>query len=99
MKLKIQVGKQSKARVLAKKGSHQVYSPIPKSKKWLTINYAMNVARGLILGFYIFQGERIRDDYMKYCKFGTCMAIQTKAWMTSFLFKEFWSFFKRSYPS
>ncbi len=25
----------------------------------------------------------------------TCMAIQTKAWMTSFLFKEFVSFFKR----
>jgi hypothetical protein len=24
----------------------------------------------------------------------TCMAMQTKAWMTSFLFKEFLSFFK-----
>jgi hypothetical protein len=59
----------------------------------------MNVARGLILRFYILQGEKIRNDYIKHYKFGTCMAIQTKAWMTSFLFKEFLSFFKRSIPS
>jgi hypothetical protein len=49
-----------------------------------------------MLGFYIFQGEIIRDDYIKHSKFGTCMAIQTKAWITNFLFKEFLSFFKRS---
>jgi hypothetical protein len=29
----------------------------------------------------------------------TCMAMQTKAWMTSFLFKEFFSFFKDYVPS
>jgi hypothetical protein len=56
----------------------------------------MNAIEGLILRFYIFQGERIKDDYIKHCKFGTCMGVQTKAWMTSFLFKEFLSFFKRS---
>ncbi len=58
----------------------------------------MNEVGGLILGFYIFQGERIKDDYMKHCKFGTCMVVETKAWMTSFLFEEFLSFFKRSIP-
>jgi hypothetical protein len=56
----------------------------------------MNAIEGLILRFYIFQGERIKDDYIKHCKFGTCMGVQTKAWMTSFLFKEFLSLFKRS---
>jgi hypothetical protein len=40
--------------------------------------------------------EWIKDDYIKLCKVGTCMAMQTKAWMTSFLFKEFQSFFKKS---
>jgi hypothetical protein len=30
-----------------------------------------------------------------HCKPITCMAIRTKAWMTSFLLKEFVSFFKR----
>jgi hypothetical protein len=56
----------------------------------------MNATGGLIPRFYIFQSERIKSDYVKHCKFGTCMAIQTKTWMTSFLLKEFLSFFKRS---
>jgi hypothetical protein len=59
----------------------------------------VNAAGRLIPRFYIFQGERIRDDYIKHCKFRTCMVVQTKAWMTSSLFKEFLSFFKRSVPS
>jgi hypothetical protein len=56
----------------------------------------MNAARELIPRFYIFQSERTKDDYIKHYKFGTFMAIQTKTWMTIFLFKEFLSFFKRS---
>jgi hypothetical protein len=40
--------------------------------------------------------ELIKDDYIKLCKVGTCMAMQTKAWMTSFLYKNFLSFFKKS---
>jgi hypothetical protein len=41
-------------------------------------------------------GERIKGDYIMHCKPGTCMVIQTKAWMTNFLFKKILSFFKRS---
>jgi hypothetical protein len=72
-----------------------VYNIILKSREWLTINYAMNAARGSILGFYIFRGERINDDYIMHYKLGTFMAVQTKAWMTNFLFKIFLFFFKR----
>jgi hypothetical protein len=39
------------------------------------------------------------DDYIKLCKQGSCMVMQSKAWMIDFLFKEFMSFFKRSIPS
>jgi hypothetical protein len=60
------------------------------------MNCVANVAKGLIPKFYIFRGERTKDDYIKHYKFGTCMAIKTKTWMTNFLFKEFLSFFKRS---
>jgi len=60
------------------------------------MNCVANVARGLIPRFYIFRSERTKDDYIKHLKFGTCMIIETKTWMTSFLFKEFLSFFKRS---
>lgn len=31
----------------------------------------------------------MHDDYINLCKQGTCMALQTKAWMTNFLFKKF----------
>ncbi len=45
-------------------------------------------------GFYIFRGERLRDDYIKECKTWTYMVMQNKAQMATFLFKEFQSFFK-----
>jgi hypothetical protein len=41
------------------KGSNVVYSTIPKSQQWLTINYAVNVAKGVLLRFYIFKGEKL----------------------------------------
>ncbi len=95
---KIQAGRQSRAKVIAKKGSHQVYNTIPKFKEWLTINCEVNVVGGSIPRFYIFHDERIRGDYNMHYKPGTCMAVRTKAWMTSFLFKEFLSFFKGFSP-
>jgi hypothetical protein len=70
---RIHIRHQSKARVLAKKGSHQGYNTIPKSKEWIIINYAVNVTKGSLLRFYIFKGERIKDIYIKHCKIGTCM--------------------------
>jgi hypothetical protein len=76
-----------------------MYSTIPKFKEWLTINYVMNAIGGSIPRFYIFLGQKIRSDYIMHCKLRTCMVVQTKAWMTSFLSKEFLSFFKKSVPS
>jgi len=32
----IEAWRQSRVRIIAKKGSHQVYNTIPKSRKWLT---------------------------------------------------------------
>jgi len=62
----------------------------------VNINYAMNAVGGSIQRFYIFRGERIKGDYILHYKPKTCMVVQTKAWMTSFLFEYFLSFFKRS---
>jgi hypothetical protein len=68
------------------------------SKSWerLTINYAINVVKIVMPSFYIFRGERLRDDYIKFYKLGACMAMQKRTWMTAFLFKKFLSIFKRS---
>jgi hypothetical protein len=50
----------------------------PKSWEWLIINYEVNVARGVLIGFNIFRGERLRHDYIKLCKISTCMVMQKK---------------------
>jgi hypothetical protein len=60
----------------------------------LTINYVIDGIGDL--RFYVFRGERIKNDYIKYCKPRTCMVMHEKTWMIAFLFKEFLSFFKRS---
>jgi len=95
----IQAGKHFGARVLVKRGSKTVYSTIPKSQEWLTIKFEVDVVGGVLLGFYIFKGERLRDDFIKLYKPWTCMVMQKRAWMTSFLFKEILTFFKKSVPS
>jgi len=59
----------------------------------------VNVAKTTLPRFYLFKGKRIRDDYIQLCKLGTCMAMQSKAWMTTSLFKKFLSFLKRSIPN
>jgi hypothetical protein len=93
------VGKQVGAMIMARRMSHIIYNIILKSHEWLTMNCVMNVTRMILLGFYIFRGDMMRDDYIKQCKSGTCMAMLAKTWMTTFLFKEFLSFFKRLIPS
>jgi len=51
---------------------------------------------GVLPNFYIFKRERLKDDYIKFYKPNICMAMQKKAWMIAFLFKEFLFLFKRS---
>jgi hypothetical protein len=60
-------------KVVAKRGSQQVYNTILKSKDWLIINYIINVKAGFLLGFYIFKGERIKENYIKHCNARSCM--------------------------
>jgi hypothetical protein len=43
------------------KGSNTIYSTILEFQQWLTINYVKNVARGVLLRFYIFKGEKLQD--------------------------------------
>jgi len=61
----IQVGKQARTMVMARRMSHIVYNIIPKSHEWLIVNCVVNVVRTILLGFYIFQGKRMHDDYIK----------------------------------
>ncbi len=62
---RIQASRQSNIGVLAKKGSQQVYNIIPKSKEWMIVNCAVNTTRSVFPSFYIFKGERIKEDYIQ----------------------------------
>jgi hypothetical protein len=91
-----QVVQQVGAKVLAKRELHIIYNTIFKYWECLIVHYVVNAARLVLPGFYIFKKEKMRDDYIKYCKARSCMVMQRNAWMTSFLFKEFLSFFKKN---
>ncbi len=62
----------------------------------MPLNCLVNVTMGALPRFYIFKGERIKNDYIRYYKLGTHMAMETKAWRTTFLFNLFFSFFNKS---
>jgi hypothetical protein len=72
-----------------------VYNTVPKSKEWLTIKCIVNKIKTTLLRFYIFKRERIYDEYIQFYKLIICMVMQSKAWMITYLFKDFLSFFKR----
>jgi hypothetical protein len=42
----------------------------------------MNVIRFVLLGFYIFRGEKLQDDYIKFYKLGI---LHVKTWMIFFV--------------
>jgi len=48
--------------------------------------------------FYIFRRWKEHIDYLQQCKPKTKMAMQTKTWMTNFIFKKLLSFFKKLIP-
>jgi hypothetical protein len=41
---------------------------ILKFWEWLIVNCEMNVIKSIFLGFYIFERERLRNDYIKFYK-------------------------------
>jgi len=51
---------------------------IPKSKKWLIINYVVNASGGFIETFYIFEGKKLHDNYIQNYKPNKCMGMQKK---------------------
>jgi hypothetical protein len=61
----------------------------------MIINYVITAIGTTHPWFYIFKKERICDNYIQVCKLGICMDMESKAWMTTFLFKEFLFFFSK----
>jgi hypothetical protein len=49
-----------------------------------------------IPSFYIFKGKRFRRNYIERCEEGATMAMQPRAWMTSFMFAKWINHFVKS---
>jgi len=53
------------------------------------VNYKLcnQCYEGVLPGFYIFKSEKLKDDYIKFYKPGTCMAMKKKKqkWLPSYL--------------
>ncbi len=46
--------KQWRAKIIAKKGLQPIYNNIPRSTEWLKVSCILDVVRGFLPGFYIF---------------------------------------------
>ena len=62
-----------KGKISSKKGSKKVYNTIPKFKECRIVNFFINATSFFLPKFFIFKGERIKDDYIKNCR--------PRAWM------------------
>ena len=57
------------------KGTRAVHTLLSNEREWLTVLTCINAAGHHILGFYIFRGLKIRDNYIRVCKDGAAMAM------------------------
>jgi hypothetical protein len=81
-----QAGKNGGRVVIARIGAHRVHSIVPNQREWLSVLVSINAAGFSIPSFYIFREKRFGQNYIQQCGVGATMAMQLKAWMTSYLF-------------
>jgi hypothetical protein len=86
-------GKMGGGVVIARTGARRVHSVMPNQCKWLSVLVCINATGVAIPSFYIFRGKRFGQNYIHHCEPGATMAMQPRAWMTSYLFGAWMSRF------
>jgi hypothetical protein len=89
-------GRNGDAMVIAKRGAWRVQTIVPNQREWLSVLVCVSASRQAILAFYIFRGKRFCQNYIEHCEAGATMAMQPRAWMTSYLFSAWISHFLES---
>ena len=74
--------------VIARKGCRNVHAIVPDEREWLSVLACVNAAGQHVPNFYILRGKRVMRNYIEQAKSGATMAMQPKAWMTSYLFAK-----------
>ena len=82
--------------VIAKTGARRVHTIVPNQREWLSVLVCVNAAGKAIPSFYIFRGKRFGHNYIEHCEDGATMAMQPRAWMTTYLFSAWISHFVES---
>ena len=72
--------------VIARKGARRVHSIVPDQREWLSVLVCINAHGVSIPSFYVFRGTRFRQNYIERCEPGATMAMQARAWMTTYMF-------------
>ena len=72
--------------MIAKTGTKRVQSVVPNQREWLSVLVCVNAAGKSVPSFYIFRGKLFRNYYIQNCEPGATMAMQPRAWMTTYLF-------------
>jgi hypothetical protein len=80
------IGRNGGAMVIAKSRARCVHSIVPNQREWLSVLLCINASGKAIPTFYIFRGKRFWHNYIEHCEAGATMAMQPRAWMTSYLF-------------
>ena len=88
-----QAGRNGGAIVIARRGARRVQSIVPNQREWLSVLVCINASGSAIPAFYIFRGRRFRQNYIEKCEAGATMAMQQRAWMTTYLFSAWISHF------
>lgn len=84
-----QAGKDGRGFIIAIRGSRNVHNVTPDQWEWLSVFSCINAAREHLPNFYIFKGKQRTRIFLKQTREdGAVMAMQPKAWMTNYLFKE-----------
>jgi hypothetical protein len=69
---------------------------MPDEREWISVLYCVNTDEASIPNFYVFKGKRLWRNYIEACEAGATMAMQPRAWMTSFFFAQWISHFVKS---
>lgn len=94
-----QAGRSGGGVVIARKGARHVHSLVPDQREWLSVLVCINASGVSIPSFYVFKGTRFRQNYIERCEPGATMAMQPRAWMTTYLFSAWLSHFIESVHS
>lgn len=82
----VEAGRNGGAVVITRKGARNVHSIVSGKREWFSTLVCINASGLAIISLCIFRGRRFLHNYIQRCEARATMAMQQKAWMTSYLF-------------